>query len=354
MSRITTPRDSEVKISLPLCGEGDVMIYTVTMNPAIDCAMTVADLVGGRVNRASSQTVRFGGKGINISCALRGFGECGVLTGFTAGFTGDALEEGLRAEGFSCDFVRLSDGVTRINVKITSPNGGDEPDTELNGAGPRPTADELSLLTEKLCGLSAGDVAVLAGSLPFGVPPSYIRTVAEALPSGVGLVCDLSGNALAEALAVSPMLLKPNAHELFELLDIPETDENLENTELIGEGADELIARGAQNVLVSLGGGGAYYASRNGGHGYVPCPKPLGDTADVRSAVGCGDSSVAGWLCGMGFAGESARERALRATGIDASGDRYLTAARLAVLFGSASYYYGFPPTPDTVSQMRA
>lgn len=330
------------------------MIYTVTMNPAIDCAMTVGKLIGGRVNRASSQAVRFGGKGINISCALQSFGGGGALTGFTAGFTGTALEEGLRSEGFSCDFVRLSDGMTRINVKIISPNGEDEPDTELNGMGPCPTEAELSLLTEKLRGLKDGDIAVLAGSLPYGVQPSYIRTAAEALPSGVGLVCDLSGDALATALETFPMLVKPNVYELFELLGIPQTRENIENTRLIGEGAAELIARGAENVLVSLGGGGAYYSSRNGAHGYVPCPKPLGKTAAVISAVGCGDSAVAGWLCGMGLAGESARTSALSAAGIDVNEDRYETAARLAVLFGSASYYYGFPPTPDTVEQMRA
>lgn len=329
------------------------MIYTITMNPAIDCTLcTPHPIVSGRVNRADSETVRFGGKGINVSYVLKEFGAKSILSGFVAGFTGDALASGLEAEGFCCDFVKLKGGMTRINMKITSSDTNGDPDTELNAPGPCPTEKELSALANKLSSLNTGDVVVLAGSMPAGVSTDYIKTLAKAMPSGASLVCDLAGDALKEALSVSPVLVKPNVHELYEFFDIPSTPENLRNTELVADNAKKLIACGAENVLVTMGSDGAYFASNNGEHGFIPAPFiRQTDTVTARSAVGCGDSSVAGWLCGAGYAGDDVRTKLLSAAGIDTRISNAEAAARLAVITGSASYFFGFPASPESVKK---
>jgi len=320
------------------------MIYTVTLNPAIDCNISAKNIIQGRVNRADSQNLRFSGKGVNVSYVLKEFGADSVLAGFVAGFTGDALTAGLTADGFNCDFVRLSNGTTRINVKLIGASTGD-PDTEINAPGPTPTDDDLRALTDKLSGAKCGDAVVLAGSLPKGISADYIRTIASALSDGARLVCDLSGNALRTALGCSPHFVKPNVHELFELLDIPQTEENLRDRVLIAGSAEKLIAMGAENALVTLGGNGAYFVSANGDSEFIPTPAcTVSDGA--RSAVGCGDSTVAGILIGMGYAGDPVRDHAFRCTGAK-------TAAELAVILGTASYLFGFPPSPEKVRKMK-
>lgn len=322
------------------------------MNPAIDCAMTVTDLTAGRVNRSRSQALRFGGKGINVSYVLKQFGGKSVITGFTAGFTGDALANGLADEGFVCEFVRLSEGNTRINVKLTGNADSGDPDTELNAPGPSPMADDLRKLTDKLAGLNHGDAVVLAGSLPCGVSPDYIKTIANALPDGVSLICDLSGDSLRTALDTSPDFVKPNVHELFELMGVDATPENLRDRVLIENCAAKLISMGAKNALVTMGENGGFYITSKGESGFVPPPN-FHFTKDVpRSAVGCGDSAVAGWLIGMGYAGEDVRSAAFTTAGISLTESQARSAAELAMLLGSASYFCSFPASPEKVRDL--
>jgi len=319
------------------------------MNPAIDCAMAVTDLTAGRVNRARSQTLRFGGKGINVSYVLKQFGGESVITGFTAGFTGDALANGLADQGFACDFVKLSEGDTRINVKLTGSADSGEPDTELNAPGPSPGEDDLRKLTDKFASPDPGDAVVLAGSLPCGVSTDYIKTIANALPIGVSLICDLSGDSLRTALTVSPDFVKPNVHELFELMGVNATPENLRDRVLIESCAAKLISMGAKNALVTMGENGGFYITSKGESGFVPPPNFHFTENVPRSAVGCGDSAVAGWLIGMGFAGEDVRSAAFTAAGISLTESSAKSAAELAILLGSTSFFRGFPASPETV-----
>ena len=320
------------------------------MNPAIDCAMAVPKLTAGKVNRAVSQALRFGGKGINVSYVLKEFGGKSVLTGFTAGFTGDALSDGLTKEGFDCDFVRLNDGNTRINVKLTGNTATGDPDTELNVLGPSPSEEELQKLTDKLTKLNPGDAVILAGSMPHGVSADYIKTVADALPVGVAFICDLSGDALRTALTCSPDFVKPNVHELYELMGVDSTPENLCDRKLMENCAVKLIKAGAKNALITMGEDGGFYITANGESGFVPSPIFHGSANLPRSAVGCGDSAVAGWLIGMGFAGDNVRSSTLTAAGISPSESPARSAAELAILLGSASYFCGFPASPEKVS----
>ena len=148
------------------------MIYTVTFNPAIDYVVHTKEFIQGTVNRSQGEQIYFGGKGINVSIVLRELGIPSVALGFTAGFTGEAIENGLSAMGIVTDFVRLSKGSSRINVKIKSAE-----ETELNGQGPHISGQELDELYKKLDSLSAGDTLILAGSIPSSLPSDIYENI---------------------------------------------------------------------------------------------------------------------------------------------------------------------------------
>ena len=128
------------------------MIYTVTFNPAIDYVVRMEKLEIGSVNRSREEALFYGGKGINVSTVLKNLGVDSVALGFVAGFTGKAIEEGVAALGVKADFITVSDGVSRINVKLKA---GEE--TEINGKGPNISDAELEELYKKLDGLTDGD-----------------------------------------------------------------------------------------------------------------------------------------------------------------------------------------------------
>ena len=143
------------------------MIYTVTLNPAIDLVVRLdGPLQAGTVNRAAGEEYVLGGKGVNVSGVLAELGCPSVALGFVAGATGVWLEQGLAARGLRTDFIRLPAGMTRINLKLK-----DGRETEINGAGPTVPPEALDALLRKLDALQSGDVLVLAGSLPAGFPP---------------------------------------------------------------------------------------------------------------------------------------------------------------------------------------
>ena len=160
----------------------------------------------GEVNRAHSEEIQLGGKGINVSRVLSELGEASTALGFIAGFTGDALQQGLRAMGLHTDFVRLKSGATRINVKLKA-----QGETDINATGPAVDETALAALLQKLDALGPGDMLVLAGSVPAAVPADiYKQILARLQPRGVPAVVDAEKELLAGALAYRPFLVKPN------------------------------------------------------------------------------------------------------------------------------------------------
>ena len=220
------------------------MVYTVTFNPAIDYVVRMDDLKLGEVNRASYEAMFFGGKGINVSIVLNELGIKSRTLGFTAGFTGEAIENGLRSMGIDADFVRLEKGNSRINVKIKA-----NEETEINGQGPHIDDNALAALFEKLDNLKDGDTLILAGSI---------------------------------------FLIKPNNHELGEMFGI-----KLSTIEEIEEYARKLQEKGARNVLISMAGDGALLVDENGKTHISGVCKGV-----VKNSVGAGDSMVAGFVAG--------------------------------------------------------
>lgn len=261
------------------------MILTVTCNPALDCAMTLDAFAPGRTNRARTQTLRAGGKGLNVSFVLRELGFASTATGFAAGFTGDALVGEADRMGLATDFVRLKAGMTRVNVKLLC--GGQE--TEINGPGCAPDAGEQAALAGKTAALGAGDVLVLAGSVPSGLGADWYARLLEPLSDrDVLTVVDASGPLLKNALCRRPFLVKPNRAELEEL-----TGETLRGGTDVLRAARAVQSLGARNVLVSLGADGSLLVDETGAARRMGAPR-----GRLRGSVGAGDSMVAGFLAG--------------------------------------------------------
>ena len=254
------------------------MIYTLTLNPAIDYYITVGDLKVGEVNRTKTEQIRFGGKGINVSLVLKEFGVKSVALGFVGGFTGEALENYLKQNGVDCDFVKVA-GNTRINVKLN--------DTDINATGPEITEHDIQILFEKIDDIKKGDFLVLSGSVPKGLPQDIYQTIIGKLKNkGINFVVDAERDLLLDTLAYKPFLIKPNHHELGAMFDTEITDFA---TAL--RYAQKLQSMGAKNVMVSMSHKGAVLLDQNGETHVQAAPK-----GDVVSAVGSGDSAVASFL----------------------------------------------------------
>lgn len=261
------------------------MIYTVTFNPAIDYVVHTGEMKLGRVNRSTSEKMYFGGKGINVSMVLAELGVESKALGFIAGFTGNAIEQGLSAIGIKTDFVKLKHGNSRINVKIKS---GDE--TELNGQGPDIDEAALIQLFQKLDRIQDGDTIILAGSIPNSLPSDiYEKILIRLSDRKIKAVVDATKELLLNVLKHRPFLIKPNNHELGELFGITLTSE-----EQTAAYAAKLQDMGARNVLVSMAGEGAMLLDENGTlHKYSACKGTL------KNSVGAGDSMLAGFVAGL-------------------------------------------------------
>lgn len=261
------------------------MIYTVTFNPAIDYVVHADDMQVGAVNRSRQEEVYFGGKGINVSVVLHELGLASKALGFVAGFTGEAIEQGLRADGIETDFIHLEKGFSRINVKIKS---GEE--TELNGQGPEIPEDKLRQLFDQLEQVQDGDTIILAGSIPASLPADVYEQILRHLSGKqVCAVVDTIRDLLVNVLKYKPFLIKPNNFELGEIFGVPLKDD----VDEIVRYAGKLQEMGARNVLVSMAGDGAVLLDENGGvHACGVCK------GTVKNSVGAGDSMVAGFVAG--------------------------------------------------------
>lgn len=272
------------------------MIYTVTFNPALDYVVHVDHLVTDAVNRSRGEAVFYGGKGINVSTVLHHLGIASKALGFVAGFTGEEIEKGLKEQGIDTDFVHLKKGMSRINVKIRA-----EEEMEINGQGPDISDEELNELFQKLDGLKEGDILVLAGAVPAGLPSNVYETIMERLSGkGISVTVDATGDLLFNVLKYHPFLIKPNNHELGEMFHV------VCNTEDdIRKYAQKLQEQGAENVLVSLAGDGAFLLTKEKKAYLIDAPD-----GEAVNSVGAGDSMVAGFLAG--YLAEQDYEKALR------------------------------------------
>lgn len=260
------------------------MIYTVTFNPAIDYVVELVSFNIGEINRTTREYMNLGGKGVNVSRVLKNLEVPNVALGFVAGFTGDALRNGLERMGVKTDFISLKEGNTRINVNI---KGVEE--TDINARGPEIPNSAIDELFKKLDNLQSGDTLVLAGSIPTSLPNDMYERIMERLyGKGIRFVVDATRDLLVKSLKYEPFLIKPNNHELGEIFGLELTTDN----EIIYY-ARELKKQGAKNVLISMAGDGAILVDENDVAHKIGTPK-----GKVKNSVGAGDSMVAGFCAG--------------------------------------------------------
>lgn len=260
------------------------MIHTLTLNPSLDYVTDVKHLRLGEINRSFNELIFPGGKGINVSQILKHLGMKSRALGFIAGFSGRHLAEVLQAMDVETDFLELSSGMTRINVKIRS-----DGETAVNAAGPTLSPVDLDALKTQLTGLTSDDVLVLAGNLPKGVPDTLYCEIAEPLcRKGIPLILDAEGRQLRSVLKHHPFLIKPNHEELGALFG-----ESVRDADTAFTLAKRLQDEGARHILISMGKDGALFLSEDGARYRVSSP-----TGIVKNTVGAGDSMVAGFLYG--------------------------------------------------------
>ena len=297
------------------------MIYTVTLNPAIDHTVRMESIRYGAVNRAQEGWIVPGGKGINVSILLCRIGMESTALGFCAGVTGELLEQLMIREGCPTELIKIP-GMTRINTKLQA-----EGETDINTPGPPVPEDAVERLMRRLEALNADDCLVLAGSVPPGLPQDiYSQMIQRVSGQAVPTVVDTEGEALLSALAYRPFLIKPNGDELGAIFK-----RELQSQEEIVGCARSLQQFGARHVLVSLGADGALLIPERGEPLY--CPVPPGRAVGT---VGAGDSMVAGFLYGWRKTG-SLRE-----------------ALRLSVCCGSATAFSPWLADRESIFQLAA
>lgn len=255
------------------------MIYTLTMNPALDYMVEIDKFNIGHINKISRANFRAGGKGINVSIVLKNLGTDSVALGYLAGFVGGEIKRRLTERDIKVDMFELEEGNSRVNVKIKG-----RQETELNGDGPQISSLYLKKLIDKISAFKETDYLIMAGSIPTSVEENIYRILMQNTKAQV--IVDTTGKALLDVLQYRPFLIKPNNHELGELFNT-----SLWTHEEIYEHAIKLQGLGARNIIVSMADKGALLILEN--REMYFCDAVVGK---LVNSVGAGDSVVAGFI----------------------------------------------------------
>lgn len=259
------------------------MIYTVTLNPSIDYIVFTEDFKLGQLNR-SRETFKFaGGKGINVSRVLKAHDVNSTALGFIGGFPGKFIQDKLEQDGIETDFVNIQQD-TRINVKLKG-----DTETEINAPGPAVSESEEAALIEQIKQLTSNDIVVLSGSIPASMRADIYQEIAHIChQQGITFVVDAEKELLETVLPFGPSFVKPNKEEL-EVMSGRKLNSDMD----IKNAALQLIKKGAEKVMVSMGGEGALLVTESIVY-RAQAPK-----GTVVNTVGAGDSTVAGMIAGL-------------------------------------------------------
>jgi 6-phosphofructokinase 2 len=270
------------------------MIYTITLNPALDRTIWIERIRDDVSNRILEEQSFAGGKSIDVSKVLKNFGVDNIALGFVGGFAGRELEGRLLNEGIQTDFIRVS-GETRTNIIIHEKETGRQ--LSFNARGPEIRPSEMMQLVEQIETLPSPNIVTIGGSLPLGVSPEIYRKIITLVKrSQAKVFLDVDGESLSLGMMAKPDVIKPNIHELSELVghELKEVDE-------VVAAAREINSQCVGIVLVSMGARGILLVAD--GQEYLAVPPPV----KVESTIGAGDSAVAGFISGM-VRGKSLKE----------------------------------------------
>ena len=262
------------------------MIYTITLNPALDRTIWIDRIRDDVSNRIIDERRYAGGKSIDVSKVLKNFGVDNIALGFVGGFAGRELEGRLLNEGIQTDFVRVS-GETRTNIILHEKETGRQ--LAFNARGPEIRPSELMQMVELIERLPCSEIVTIGGSLPPGVSPEIYRKIITMVGRcRARVVLDVDGEGLRSGIKAHPNIIKPNIHELSELVqhELKEMDE-------IVEAARQINREGVERVLVSMGPRGILLVAK--GEEYIAVPPEV----NVENTIGAGDSAVAGFVYGL-------------------------------------------------------
>lgn len=252
------------------------MIYTFTLNPSIDYIMNVENIKIGGINRSFEELVRVGGKGINVSVALKEAGRKSIICGFAAGSIGEFIRNEINKTGIYCSLLEVK-GNSRINVKITG-----ERETAINGSGCQAELKDIDKLCESI-NCCDEDYIVLSGSLCKGIDESAYSYIMTKLKGK--FVVDTTGEALRLAVKNRPFVIKPNNYELGELF---KCNINTYNEALYY--GKKVCEMGSENVIVSMSSMGAVFVNEK--EEYIL----KAESIKAGNTVGAGDYMLAGFL----------------------------------------------------------
>ena len=263
------------------------MIYTLTLNPAIDLFIKTQTMAPNTVNRTDSYDIQANGKGVNVSCILKRRGVDNVALGVGGGFTLDYIADFLTEQGIRNHFYKDA-GFTRINVftRVVS----DHNEYKLVNPGPEISAETLKQLYQQLTTLGADDWLCVSGSFARGIEPRFLLQRGKlSRENGFALIIDSSYPEAVKALAYQPLLVKPNDAELMSWFN-QSGEADLATMVKLGHKA---LAAGAQNVLVSLGAAGALFMNQD--------VTLVGNAPkiDVLNTAGAGDTMLGTFLAGL-------------------------------------------------------
>lgn len=262
------------------------MIYTITLNPALDRTIWIDRIREDVSNRILEEQSYAGGKSVDVSKVLKNFDIDNIALGFVGGFAGRELEGRLLNEGIQSDFVHVS-GETRTNIIIHEKETNRQ--LAFNARGPVVQPHELMQLIEMVQNLKDPEIVAIGGSLPPGVTPEiYRKIITQAKRLKAKVVLDVDRSALKVGIQAQPDIIKPNIHELSELVG-----RELNEIDSIREAAREIHGSGIDTVLVSMGAKGILMVKENLECLAVPPSVP------IRNTIGAGDSAVAGFIFGI-------------------------------------------------------
>ncbi len=262
------------------------MIYTITLNPALDRTIWVEALQSDDANRIRKEEKFAGGKGIDVSRVLTHLGLPNRALGFLGGYTGMEIEGMLLQEGVYCDFTSIANE-TRTNIVLNLEVDGRQ--ILFNARGPEVKPIELTALFRKLESLHEPELVSISGSLPPNLTPVIYARAVEILKSrSAKVLLDTDGENLKIGITGRPNIIKPNIHELSRLCG-----KKLEKLPDIIKAARDIQSKGVEIILVSMGANGILLVSAKETLLAVP-PK-----VKVINTVGAGDSAVAGFLYGI-------------------------------------------------------
>lgn len=259
------------------------MIYTVTFNPSIDYVIFTNDFKIDGLNRATATYKFAGGKGINVSRVLKTLDVESTALGFAGGFPGKFIADTLNNSAIQSNFIEVDED-TRINVKLKT---GQE--TEINAPGPHITSAQFEQLLQQIKNTTSEDIVIVAGSVPSSIPSDAYAQIAQiTAQTGAKLVVDAEKELAENVLSYHPLFIKPNKDELEVMFNT-----TVNSDEDVIKYGRLLVDKGAQSVIVSLGGDGAIYIDKE------ISIKAVNPQGKVVNTVGSGDSTVAGMVAGI-------------------------------------------------------